>query len=564
MTEPRPTPADVTPAGLAASRLSPKIHRAEQEKKAGQLAEEKVVQPGIGFPSPAVQEHLLIVRLNLAPPEVGSPAGAEAVRRGLKTLCTLLDRIESGRKRIDVLEDGRPRPTPLSHFSWSATVGFGQGFFDRLGIPPERRPARLSGMPDHVGLGDTIPYSLGQTDMILQLGSSNSFVNRWVLENTLEPAAGEDVKDIVSAVAGWATITDVHSGFQRTDGRNLQGFNDGVSNPRALSPLFDEVVWSTDEPDPALRRGTYMVFQKIIHDLDQWRELEVDEQQEWVGRSKGTGLLLGTLDDEEDDKLANGLRAGDDEAFKQWKKLFDLESHPEITFFDPGELPKETKDLPEDVRANFTIEQVRAICERTAQRVPAWSHVRKVNPRRTDGTPQKIIFRRGYPFMDRGMDNKIVAGLLFVSFQKDIQGTFEFIKKRWAGNPNFPVGAPGTTPAEGNLRPFNDTESALRHQSGRFTVAELHALTPEEKKLLGLACPMSFNQALASAAEANRQQTGREGLAGPSENGVTPTGEFLAIVPLGGGYYFVPPIPGKKTAEIGQQFFGSGEPTGSA
>jgi hypothetical protein len=37
--------------------------------------------------------------------------------------------------------------------------------------------------------------------------------------------------------------------------------------------------------------------------------------------------------------------------------------------------------------------------------------------------------------------------------------------------------------------------------------------------------------------------------------GVVPTGEFLAIVPFGGGYYFVPPIPNKSIKDIGQQFF---------
>jgi hypothetical protein len=29
----------------------------------------------------------------------------------------------------------------------------------------------------------------------------------------------------------------------------------------------------------------------------------------------------------------------------------------------------------------------------------------------------------------------------------------------------------------------------------------------------------------------------------------------MAIVPFGGGYYFVPPIPKQKISDIGQQFF---------
>ena len=78
-------------------------------------------------------------------------------------------------------------------------------------------------------------------------------------------------------------------------------FNDGVSNPQTFNdknqpiPLFSNVVWTTkDGEGDILKDGTYMVFQKIEHDLDERRELSLCEQQEWVVRSKGTGLLLDT------------------------------------------------------------------------------------------------------------------------------------------------------------------------------------------------------------------------------------------------------------------------------
>jgi hypothetical protein len=53
----------------------------------------------------------------------------------------------------------------------------------------------------------------------------------------------------------------------------------------------------------------------------------------------------------------------------------------------------------------------------------------------------------------------------------------------------------------------------------------------------------------------NTQNTGREGLSGPSELGVVPTGDLIATMPFGGGYYFVPPIPNRRISDIGQQFF---------
>jgi hypothetical protein len=68
--------------------------------------------------------------------------------------------------------------------------------------------------------------------------------------------------------------------------------------------------------------------------------------------------------------------------------------------------------------------------------------------------------------------------------------------------------------------------------------------------------PQSTNDhTMSSPTVDDTQNTGREGLAGPSELGAYPTGQFLAIIPMGGGYYFVPPIPNKRIKDIGQQFF---------
>jgi hypothetical protein len=36
---------------------------------------------------------------------------------------------------------------------------------------------------------------------------------------------------------------------------------------------------------------------------------------------------------------------------------------------------------------------------------------------------------------------------------------------------------------------------------------------------------------------------------------VYPQGEVPITVTLGGGYYFIPPLPKKKSSDIGEQFF---------
>jgi Dyp-type peroxidase family len=497
----------------------------------------KRFQRGIEVPKPGEQEHILIVRIDLAPGS-GKKKRKEVID-GLHKLCGLFSRLESGTKTLDRLnKKGLLESKKISEYpvNFSFTIGFGIGFFDKLGII-RNRPSKLKSMPDHKGLGDVTPYSLAQTDMIIQIGSNSDFINRWVYENVLEPGTAkseskvkeEDLaEDIVSAVKGWAIITDVHSGFQRTDGRNLMGFNDGVSNPNPGSgKKFDNVVWTTSADEgPELKDGTYMVFQKISHDLDQWRELSVEEQEEWVGRDKVTGLLLGTFDDKENQEFKKKVLDGDRAAREKLARMIKKQSDPEFPFFDKPKF---------------------------RDRVPAWSHVRKVNPRGekiANGRPlqKRIIFRRGYPFIQTGLNNKTISGLLFISFQRDIEGTFEYIKYKMAGNKNFPVPDP---------RDFTEHEKSIRKSQGVFTKGELDNIihNPEQRKLLGLDDDAVLDEKEEQVKNPNSQNTGREGLAGPSELGEVPTGEFLAIVPFGGGYYFVPPFPNKSIKDLGQQFF---------
>jgi Dyp-type peroxidase family len=532
---------------------------------------DKRFQRGVEVPKAGEQEHLLILRLDLALEDSNINKMRNKVKDGLKTLCGLFERLDSGEKSFFEL-DGRGVLQPINiteKYKFSSTVGFGIGFFDRLGIPDSHRPRKLKGMPDHDGLGDVTPYSLSQTDLIIQLGSSSDFINRWVHENAFEPEEDgqeqdELPQDIVTAVNDWATITEVHSGFQRIDGRNLMGFNDGISNPnpgtgkRAQTedpPGFDDIVWTTEEDEgQILKDGTYMVFQKISHDLDQWRELDVDEQEEWVGRDKVTGLLLGTPENDDEVFKANLKKQGQAgiDARKKLAKLIAGQSHPESKLYDEAQF----KDA-----------------------VPRWSHVRKANPRdevfddqamppRRIG--QRIIFRRGYPFIQTGLNNRNISGLLFVSFQRDIEETFEFIKKNWFGSKNFPTPIP-------RRNGFTEHERTERHKQGRLTGIELVNIKNDmaKRELLGLKEQDAYDDALEAAGFdhtknppipkidpetgkpviTDTQNTGREGLAGPSELGNIPTGEFLAIVPFGGGYYFVPPIPKKSIKDIGQQFF---------
>lgn len=501
--------------------------------------DEKRKQPGIAFPSATKQEHVFILRFNISD-SVSNNQGENIgiVRNGLKKICRLFDKISDGKKKINELsEDGDLIPRPLSHFSFSATIGFGLGFFRKLNIPERNTPKRLKAMPDYLELRDTTPYSLHQTDFIIQLGADDDYINRWVYQNQvgiiskqqkknvtsnsypvqtdLQTSFGEsednDSPDIFSAIKNWTKITDLHNGFQRLDGKNLLGFNDGISNPFRLS---NDVIWTKRQEEHAkFEDGTYMVFQKIEHDLQKWQSMHEEKQQLWVGRSKGTGLLLGTLSKDEDQKLALNLLSTNDVvrsgAIKKWKILYNKQKSPDTRFYDPAQ------------------SQFRGI----QLECPVWSHVRKANPRQLDGAANIRIFRRGYLYNDDSVNGKASSGLLFICFQKDIERGFEYIKKEFLNNVNFPV--------PGQRKSFNQIEAAKRRQQGRLTTSELQMLD-KNVNLYG---------------DDDTQNTGRDGLSGPSENGVYKEGQFSITTTHGGGYYFVPPIPNKKISDISEQFF---------
>ena len=570
------------------------LDRSERQRRLLKLTEEGRKQPGVEFPVPGDQPHVLVIRANLSRQvRFGSAeADAQIVRHGLRRLCGLFERINKGEKTIDELGvDGKlVRKHLFKDYMFTATIGFGLGFFDRLNISTHMRPKNLRILPDHAELGDPTPYSLAQTDLIIQIASSEEFINRYVLENALQAAqqneetAGstdcpegfplkpnqiccadgqivdKDEKctpDITSALEGWAIIVDVNDGFQRLDGRNLMGFNDGVSNlVPGSGASFDDVVWTTKQDEGEnLKDGTYMVFQKIEHDLDQWRQLSLAQQEDWVGRKKITGLLKGTLSDEEDKILGQKLISPNirvrEEAFKRLRELSKEQRDPSKRFYDDMKF-------------------------RNA--VPAWSHIRKANPReelvdkskgdKNGRIARHQIFRRGYLFVENDVNNDIRSGLLFICFQRNIDQGFEFIKKNWLNNKNFPVPFSGP-----NLkRTFTPQELSNRHKHGRLTFEELIQIRNDlgKRRLLGLESDNDFNDALRDAGVVIRrypaqtvkdvivtdfQNTGREGLAGPSEMGAIPAGQFFAIIPMGGGYYFVPPTPNKSVKDIGQQFF---------
>ena len=522
------------------------LSKAKRDITEKRYDDEKRKQPGVAFPSAIKQEHLFIIRFDIAHYISGDKQKDNAiVRRGLKNLCGLFDKINSKKTKMDeISDDGDINRQPLSNFNFSSTIGFGIGFFEKLNIIQANRPNGLKEMPGNAELGDPTKYTLLQTDFIIQLGAKDDYVNRWVFQNStaihdkqenirnvyqgqlrtdpLEHIEEQEPQDIFTALRPWAKITDVHAGFQRIDGKNLLGFNDGISNPDRLA---NTVVWTNLQDEKAkFKDSTYMVFQKIEHDLERWRNMHVEKQEQWVGRSKETGLLLGTLPKAQDRKLASDLHSEDavirESAFKKWKTFYEEQQDPEKKFFDSNQ-PR---------YRNIQLE------------CPIWSHVRKANPRQADRAAKSLIFRRGYPYIDAGLNGKSTSGLLFVCFQRNIETSFENIKKNFLNNDNFPVPQQRAN--------FNTEELRKRYNYGRFTLDEIRRLSRSDATISS-----HIQDALSDGIDEDTQNTGKDGLSGPSELGVYPGGQVPITTTLGGGYYFIPPIPNKNIGKISEQFF---------
>jgi Dyp-type peroxidase family len=87
---------------------------------------------------------------------------------------------------------------------------------------------------------------------------------------------------------------EVERGFQRADAREMFGFLDGLRNVpfhERFRTVFvnrevtaDEPAWTED--------GTYLAYMKIEQDLDLWRSISLEEQEQIIGRRKGDGSRL--------------------------------------------------------------------------------------------------------------------------------------------------------------------------------------------------------------------------------------------------------------------------------
>ncbi len=258
----------------------------------------------------------------------------------------------------------------------TVTVAVGASLFDQRYGLAALRPRHLSEMPKFPN--DRLDPSLCHGDLLLQFCANHNETNIHAL------------RDILKQLSGLAVLRWQINGFQQPDSdphpkrttvRNMMGFKDGTAN---LNPneagLMNRLVWvQPNQNEPAWSAGgTYQVVRVIRMFVEFWDRTPLDEQEEIFGRSRDSGAPLGHKHEED--------------------------------------IPNYSKDPK-------------------GKLIPLDAHIRLANPR-TSKTEANRILRKGFHY-SRGIDKagQMDMGLLFVSFQQDVQRGFETVQNRLNGEP---------------------------------------------------------------------------------------------------------------------------------
>lgn len=265
------------------------------------------------------------------------------------------------------LADAAPADTgealDLPASALTLTIGFGRSLFDtRFGLADKLPPA-LAPLP-HFPADDLDP-ARSDGDICLQACANDPQVAVHAIRNLVRIGFGK-------VAVRWSQL-----GFGRTSStsrsqatpRNLFGFKDGTRNLKAEEPdQLTKHVWvGAKEGPPWLVDGTYLVARRIRMHIEIWDRTTLSEQEQIIGRTKGTGAPLGQ------------------------KAEFDK---PDLHVMGAGGIPTIAED----------------------------AHIRLASEETLKGAR---ILRRGYNFTD-GTDGlgHLDAGLFFICFNKDSRKQF--------------------------------------------------------------------------------------------------------------------------------------------
>jgi deferrochelatase/peroxidase EfeB len=250
-------------------------------------------QAGIATP---VQDRMHTVAFDL------TTSDRTALIRMLKAWTDAAARLTSGREvgegAIPGIEEAPPDDTGeaigLPPSRLTLTLGLGPGVFESNGLDPfglkALRPPGLIELP-HFAHDQLQPERTGG-DLVVQACADDPQV------------AVHAIRNLVRIGFGTVSVRWSQLGFGKTSSttpkeltpRNLFGFKDGTDNlAEDDEKLLARHVWVDPVQDGApawMDGGTYLVARRIAMRIETWDRTSLTEQQQLIGRKKGSGAPL--------------------------------------------------------------------------------------------------------------------------------------------------------------------------------------------------------------------------------------------------------------------------------
>lgn len=259
------------------------------------------------------------------------------------------------------------------------TLAFGDSFFEAQPALKPLKPARLQRMVQFPN--DALEADVCHGDIMVQFCAN------------LQDSNIHALRDIVKNLSEYLVLRWVYEGSvppvpPAPDGstpsaRNFLGFRDGSANPDANdAEMMGRVVWTAAPDEPAWAHGgSYQAVRIIRNFVERWDRTPLREQERIFGRAKMTGA--------------------------------PLDGGPDAIEHD---VPDYAAD-PDGAKTALN------------------SHIRLANPR-TPEAEKHLILRRPFNYARGAMKNgHLDQGLLFISWQADLQQGFIAVQNMLNGEP---------------------------------------------------------------------------------------------------------------------------------